>query len=462
MFSVLLALLLPWLVRDGMFLDGVTYAAISRNLAAGQGSFWVPHYTTTLYPEFFEHPPLAFGIESIFFRILGDTIATERIYSGITALLSFYLIIKVWGLFAETREQRSVAWMPALMWIITPVVFWSYRNNMIENTLTVMILGAAWFTGKSMLSGRPVWLLPASLLILAAFLTKGPVGLFILVMPLGYYLVTRKISFSRGFWYTAILVLVPVLLFGLISLIQPQTWDSIQNYLSSQVLPSISGDRENTASNRFMILGHLFTQMIHPFFLLLFFILISRLFRGTDAVFPVKTGWFLILCGLAGSLPLMVTLKQHDYYLVPSLPFFYMGLTMLIPMVEKGRIPDPGREPVFLKWAGVILITGIILLSVFIAGKPQRDGELLRDVSAVTAHAGRHSVLSVSEEKMSDWRLIAYLSRKGDISLDSKNLHDHYLAGIRESLPDSISTQYAPVPVKLRNYKLLVLNRPLQ
>lgn len=51
-------LLIPTLVQDGMFLDGITYSAISRNMANGIGSFWHPHYTETLYPHFNEHPPL--------------------------------------------------------------------------------------------------------------------------------------------------------------------------------------------------------------------------------------------------------------------------------------------------------------------------------------------------------------------------------------------------------------------
>src|SRR5688572_29049111 len=40
--SVLLALILPVLLQDGMFMDGIQYACVSRNLAAGDGTFWFP------------------------------------------------------------------------------------------------------------------------------------------------------------------------------------------------------------------------------------------------------------------------------------------------------------------------------------------------------------------------------------------------------------------------------------
>lgn len=45
----LFSLLIPVLIQDGMFLDGVTYSAISKNLANGFGSYFEPHYSKTLY-----------------------------------------------------------------------------------------------------------------------------------------------------------------------------------------------------------------------------------------------------------------------------------------------------------------------------------------------------------------------------------------------------------------------------
>jgi hypothetical protein len=68
-FSVLM---LPNFLRQGMFVDGLMYATISNNLAQGIGSFWSPQLSQTVFPAFHEHPPLVFGIESIFFRVLGD------------------------------------------------------------------------------------------------------------------------------------------------------------------------------------------------------------------------------------------------------------------------------------------------------------------------------------------------------------------------------------------------------
>src|SRR5689334_12523447 len=95
--------------QRGMFLDGVTYAAISRNLAAGRGTFWDPFYTATLYPHFREHPPLGFGLQAIFFAVLGDHLFVERLYSVAAGALTAVLIVWLWR---STLGQRAYDWLP--------------------------------------------------------------------------------------------------------------------------------------------------------------------------------------------------------------------------------------------------------------------------------------------------------------------------------------------------------------
>ncbi len=82
--ALLFALTLPVLVQDGMFQDGMLYAGIAKNLAGDRGSFWALHFSPTLFNIFNGHPPLAFGIQALFFKILGNSIYTERVYSFFT------------------------------------------------------------------------------------------------------------------------------------------------------------------------------------------------------------------------------------------------------------------------------------------------------------------------------------------------------------------------------------------
>src|SRR3954451_14950195 len=94
--AVFAAATVPRLAHRGMFVDGVTYASIARNLAEGRGTFWVPAYTATLYPEFHEHPPLGFWLQSLWFRVFGDHLWVERLYTLTAGLITAALIAAIW------------------------------------------------------------------------------------------------------------------------------------------------------------------------------------------------------------------------------------------------------------------------------------------------------------------------------------------------------------------------------
>ena len=97
--AMFILLIIPILIQDGMFMDGVLYTAVSKNLGNGIGSFWFPVFSELGMAgnsTFHEHPPLVFGIQSIFFKVLGNSMYTERIYSLLTGVFNAGLIIILW------------------------------------------------------------------------------------------------------------------------------------------------------------------------------------------------------------------------------------------------------------------------------------------------------------------------------------------------------------------------------
>ena len=112
-FGLFLGICAPTLWSDGMFMDGLYYAAISRNLAAGLGSFWFLHFTDFSYPIFYEHPPLAMGLQSIFFYVFGDNIYVERFYAFFTFIVIAYIIHLIWGEI-NRKGLNYLSWVPLL------------------------------------------------------------------------------------------------------------------------------------------------------------------------------------------------------------------------------------------------------------------------------------------------------------------------------------------------------------
>ncbi|MBN4049784.1 glycosyltransferase family 39 protein, partial [Bacteroidales bacterium AH-315-N07] len=193
---------LPSLLSDGMFMDGLLYATIARNLSEGIGSFWNLSLTNTLYSAFREQPPLVFGIQSLFFKIFGDYLLVERLYSLSTAIVGGILIVSIWKKILKSPEELpKLAWLPLLFWVMIPLTFWCSANNMLENTLSIFTTGAVFMIISGMNPGRYSFLLISlsGIMITGAFLSKGLIGLFPLSAIAIYWFVFRKPSLKLIF-----------------------------------------------------------------------------------------------------------------------------------------------------------------------------------------------------------------------------------------------------------------------
>jgi len=458
---VFAGLLLSFFLQKGMFFDGITYASISNNLAHGLGSFWAPHYTQTLYPQFFEHPPLVFGLQSLFFSLLGDGPATERIYTMFMALLCLFLIASIWKLFYPDKATGNWWPLPVLLWIITPVVFWSSRNNMLENTLTVFILAATWFTCKGLLSGRILWFLPGGVSILAAFLSKGPVGLFPLALPLWYLISCRNVRLHKTLLYLLLLAATPVLLFVLLIWMEPDAGQNISNYLEQQVWPSLGNQRETVTGSHFTLLLKLAGNLILPFMVSLIFVVMKGKPHKRETGRTVSTSLVFFLTALSASLPLLITLKQRDFYLVPSIPFF--ALAMCAWLTERGCLPvsEGGNQMRRIaRWYSLFLWLEVVGVTVLFTFKSDIDAGLIRDVEVITGEVPSGSIISGDKTIYSDWPLAARLARFGNISIDPQHLNTWYLIRKNTALPDTLAGVYHRTEMELANYQLFTL-KPL-
>lgn len=177
----------PDFLSHGLFMDGLYYSTVAKNLSEGIGTFWNPYFTVTCLPEFHEHPPLAMAMESIFFDILGNGRHTEKIYSFLTYVIIALIILKIWRL-----SGYKNGWIPLFLWFITPVVSWACPNNLLENTLTIFTTLSFLFFLESRKSRKYLFLFLAGFMLTLGFLTKGFVALFPWSLPFIFWI------FSRG------------------------------------------------------------------------------------------------------------------------------------------------------------------------------------------------------------------------------------------------------------------------
>ncbi len=448
-----LILILSNLVRQGMFLDGVTYAAISNNLANGLGDFFHPHYTKTWYNEFYMQPPLVFGIQSIFFKFFGSGFFVERLYSLVMAIMSIWGIVLNWKLYAKELHFKQLSWLPTLFWVATPIIFWSYQNNMIENTLSVFSLFSIYFISKGILSNKIHWLAIGSCFILLCFFTKGLVGLFPLAVVVIHFIAFRQVNLIKTIGYSLLVLIIPLVIFYSLILLEDGFTQNMTSYIEHQLLPSLNSEREVTTDNRLEIMWRLLKEIAIPLLVTLFLILFYRKKKQLLSSPHKKTAVFFILIGLSASLPLMVTHQQRGYYLVMSIPFFILGISSLIaPFVYSITNKISKKTIPVLRVFTLVLLIASFTFCVVRFGDYSRDEGKITDIKNIASVVGKGSTIRCSESLNENWGLIAYLSRIANISIDTKP-HDYYIIDKNEAIIHAPAS-YQEVDLNLCTYRI--------
>lgn len=407
------------LLSEGMFVDGVTYASISRNMAEGQGTFWNPHYTQTLYPVFRQHPPLAIGLEALAFKALGDHLWVEKAYSALMLVLAALLITLIWKC---TTNRPRWAWLPLLFWIAMPLVTWSATNNMLENTMTVFVLLAVWLMMVSYQKNNKLWLFMAGVALFAAFLSKGFTGLFPLAFPVVYCLFDEKRRWIQGPIDTLLLLVTLAALSGVMFLVFPASFAYLKDYINLQVIGG--GLHEATVTTRFFIVLSLLQQLIFPAIIIVILLIIRKITKTDDIKifeFPPDRKWFLVflIVGLCGVVPIMLSVKQRDFYMLAALPFFALACAHLSLSMANAILLE--INPKTQKWMTLgsccVLVLGLVLNIIHI-GKYGRDEALIEEVKQRIAEADENNIIEITPEQYHNWAAHAYYMRYGKISLN--------------------------------------------
>jgi hypothetical protein len=452
--ALFLGIISPAMFSDGMFLDGVTYAAISKNLAHGLGSFWDLHYTKTLYPHFHEHPPLAMGLQSLLFRGFGDSLLIERFYSLATFMITGLILAVTWVRVAD-KATSSLAWLPLLFWVTIPLVTWAAPNNILENTLMIFTGLSVFFILESQVRNRFLFLSLAGIMLFLGFLTKGFVALFPLTLPAWIWIFRTGGTLKRSFLDTSVLTAALVIPFLLMFLVMPESRDSLITYLNIQVLGSLREVRN--VDTRLFILGRLILELLPGTVLVLIMVLSTRKQRNVQLL----QRWFylFVALGLSGVLPIMISLKQRGFYILAAFPYFALALALLTAPRVKILLD---KMDVRTRGFGLFRFTGILLLAVSLTlitlqyNRVGRDRELIGDITLLKEVIPEGATIAVPSELCENWSLHAYLQRYATISLDChRPFNSSYLlvpAGFDQAIPP----MYIRHGVTLHGYVLYV------
>lgn len=462
--AIFIALHVPMLIQDGMFLDGVVYAAVSNNLALGMGSFWDLTFSETFMKDYTEQLPLFFGIQALFFKILGSSIYSERIFGFITACISAYFIIKIWRI-TQKDDQRNqeLEWLPILLWITIPVCFWTYANNVQETLMSVFATAAVYYILKGLIEGKKIilYLFLGGLFIFCCSFCKGFQGLFPLVTVAFYWLFTRRITLKKAISYSLALLFVPLMIY-LVLLSIDVSYHNIVNNFNNRIVRTFTSAYSRTTDNHFHLLFRIFTELIPALSTFIVMYIIHRLkFKNVEIKHKLSYIGFFLSIGIAGSFPLMVTTEQRGFYLVTSLPFYALSIAVLIaPFLSQWmeRMNVKSKTFVYFRALTIILLIGVVIISVLQFGKTKRDKAELHDIYVIGNSIPHPSVISIPPNLRENYSLGAYFVRHFNISMDTDTLrfNEYYLDQLNSQT--KIPVGYSKVGLDLKEYELFRRN----
>ena len=463
--GIFIIAILPSLIQDGMFIDGIQYATVSKNYAHGLGTFWTPYICQNWYYNnsevFLEHPPLVYFIQGIFFKILGDGMYTERIYCLFTALISALFILKIWKLVTASNENlQKLSWMPILFWLSMPIVFRQYQMNVHENTVGIFILASVYYVlvGLERDKQSYLYMILGGVFIFLATLSKGVTGLFPLATLGLYGLSGGKIKFPKMLFFSLILLLVPVSLYFLV-LLNDNAHESLSFYFYSRFLDKVNN--LPVVETHFYIIFRLLLDLL-PAMIVTSIVIISQRKKVKFRILEEKRHVvFFLLMGLAGSLPLSLTLVQRDFYLGPSLPFFALAFALIVsPYVVDGLKQLTANVHFFklFRILSISLLVGGLLFTALHVGKAERDQDILHDTylfGEIIEEGTRVHLLDAQEDHRS---FEMYLSRYCEICLGAPLKETKYIIrSLNDAPPDE--ELFKLIPMDTKAYELYQENK---
>ncbi|NRB48742.1 MAG: glycosyltransferase family 39 protein [Saprospiraceae bacterium] len=425
----------PFFVQKSMYNDGIWYACISKNLANGIGSFWTPQLTTTIFPSFHEHPPLVFGIQSLFFSVLGGSIIVERLYAFSIFLLSAWLIVRIWKKGFEQDSALAALWrLPIIFWLLNEVIYFFYPGNVLETTMGVFTLASSYFLWMAMekqsLPQSIFFLGLGGLALVGATLCKGLVGLFPLALLFLHWVVFRSTSFLQMTFKSLILLALLVISY-IILLTDAMALEGLGKYIDSQVFASINAERTtyHHRDSRFYIIKRLFEVSIPSLILTGLLLYASYRQKGKYQINrTTRLALFYALIGVSASFPLMISPKQSFYYLLPAIPFFALSMATLTAPIVMKYLQALEEKPRLLRKIQLVLsfalVGGIIFTITKVGTISNRDKVSLPDIEKIGAIVPEGTTVGA---KAYTAQLVGYLYRKYEINIDTSSFDYDYL-----------------------------------
>ena len=355
-------------------------------------------------------------------------------------LLTAALMMGVWK---QLGFKLGLGWLPLLMLTLIPDVALAAHNNYLESTMTLFVLASVWLV----LRGKGVgWHALAGLMLAAAFLTKGPTGLFPLALPALLWLFGERRGFGQAAAGTLAMAAGLAAPMALLWFCVPDAQEFLRKYFENQVI----GGSQTLVTSRTYIVKTLFSHTAVVLVVALAAVLFGIL-RKSAPWRPTRDSWrrfgLLFALALCGTLPMMVSTKQRAFYLLTVFPFVALAVAALLePLV---RYYEKQLQRPAMTIVTVVVLVAAVVTNALYYGKPGRDKVMLADMDVIAPALQEGETLTITPDLASNNSLHGYYYFYHHVTLDANAQHRHLIAA-----EDVADTTYIEVPLQTEEYRL--------
>ncbi len=478
-------------LSEGLSRVGMDNAVVSQRMAEGFEEFWLPSLSSPGNPDRMNYMPLGYWLESLWYRVFANnTFMAEKVYSVLTYFIIALLMIWIWRL---VGFPKHTGWLPLGCWISIPLVTWSATNNLLESTMTMFVLLSVVFLLKSFKASfisqsrlaldkpqgayrlsRTAWIILAALMMELAFMVKGVVGLFPVFLPFIYWIFVRRERILFPIYATVVIIVVWMVSLFTVILASHDIYTHLYDYLHRQLIGGVL--HVQTVSSHFYILYVLLIQSVIPL-LIAAVISIIRIKRrpfwyhlfywrnesriSAETMSRARWGWMFFSLAIVGLLPIMIGLKQQDFYIVPLLPFFAIALACFIYNSIYDWLENINHvaEKVLIVLA-VILFGSGLLLNLNSINKINSNQALLSDMKYILPYLNEEEVVSASHEVMNSPEVAEYFYRYKKITFDTNNKCNHLISLYSTPHDFENDVSYVMVDIPTNQYRLFEIKQP--
>lgn len=309
------------LFETGLSLDPAIYATISRNLVRS-GDLWNMRVGSYFFPQFFEHPFLAFWIQGAIFKIFGASDWSARILGLLAGTGTFYYLFRTAELLSGKPYARLVAWLT----LLSAPLMGRMATLYLEVPLMFFGLGAVFHIVRICrgdFQRSDAWI--CGLYLGLSFLTKGLAALPILGV-VGVSALTLYRNQPRKVLALGVVLGTTVAIVTTFCLVQASVgnYPFFKLYISNAIFGKVIREEGSVHDILYFTFNFLRAHPVHGLLALLSPLAISRVVGSREISLVGFSGFilFAIATGLLG--------KIYYHYFYPLIPFVNLLAAMAV------------------------------------------------------------------------------------------------------------------------------------